>query len=289
MLLIETTNICNLKCPYCARSTNGLGFRPSRKEEKHMTFNEFDYIIRELERVKIRFGDTLYLHGFGEPLLNPDFGKIIHHPSLKHWAVRFNSNATAMTDQMAEDLVTSNLYSITFSLQSSQKPIMEQLQRGLKFERAIKNIRKLIKRRDEVNSKLVIAIIHLRTKLNLNEVVEDFQKAIGEDLNGRWIFTRKEINTHCGQASKWAYENLLYSPPVPRSCFYGQTYIINVYGDLCPCCTDTSRVQTYGNIFEEKIDILLNENTNPRLKKMREELKSKLFTNLPICKECIKG
>lgn len=289
MILIETTNICNLKCPYCARSTNGLGFRPSHKGERHMTFDEFDYIIKELVRAKIRFGDTLYLHGFGEPLLNPSFGKIIHHPLLRHWVVRFNSNATVMTDKMAENLVTSNLYSITFSLQSSQKEIMEQLQKGLKFERAIKNIRKLIKRRDETNSKLVIAIIHLRTKLNMNEVVEDFQKAIGEDLNGRWLFTRKEINTHCGQASKWAYDNLLYKPPIPRSCHYGQTYIINVYGDLCPCCTDTSRVQTYGNMFEEKINVLLNENTNLKLKKLRNELKQRDFTNLPICKECIKG
>jgi len=289
MLLIETTNVCNLKCPYCARSTNGLGFRPSRKEEKHMTFGDFDYIIKELVRAKVRFGDTMYLHGFGEPLLNPDFGKIIHHPLLRYWIVRFNSNTTVMTDKMAEDLVTSNLTSITFSLQSSQKRIMEILQKGTRFELAIEHIRKLIKRRDEVNSKLVIAVIHLLTKLNLNETLEDFQKAIGEDLNGRWLFTRKEINSHCGQASKWAYENLLYKPLVPRNCFYGQTYIINVYGDLCPCCTDTSRVQTCGNIFQEKIDVLLNENTNPKLKKLRKELNDKDFTNLPICKECING
>ena len=254
-----------------------------------MTYKEFSYIIRELARAKIRFADTLYLHGFGEPLLNPDFGKMIHHSSLAYWVTRFNSNATVMTDKMVEDLVASKLYSITFSLQSSQKEIAEQLQRGLKFDQAIRNIRKLIKRRDEVNSRLVVAVIHLKTKLNMNETEADFQKAIGEDLNGRWLFTRKPINSHCGQASKWAYENLLYNPLIPRSCFYGQTYIINVYGDLCPCCTDTSRVQTYGNIFEEKIDVILNENANPKLKRLRSELSNRDFTNLPICKECIKG
>lgn len=289
MLLIEATNICNLRCPYCARSTKGLGFRPPHEEEKHMTFEEFDYIVKELVRAKIGFGDTLYLHGFGEPLLNPDFGKMIHHSLLKHWVVRFNSNTTVMTDQMVEDLVTSNLTSITFSLQSSKKEIMETLQKGAKFELAIKHIRKLIKRRDEIGSKLVIAVIHLRTRLNMKETVEDFQKAIGEDLNGRWLFTRKKINSHCGQASKWTYDNLLYDPLVPRKCYYGQTHIINVYGDLCPCCTDTSRVQTYGNVFEEKIDKLLNEKTNPKLKRLRKELKNRNFTNLPICKECIKG
>lgn len=251
-----------------------------------MTYEDFDQIIKELTRAQINFGDVLYLHGFGEPLLNPDFGRIIHHPLLKRWVVRFNSNTTVMTDKMAENLVTSNLCSITFSLQSSNKEIMEKLQKGAKFDRAIRNIRKLIEWRDKMGSKLVIGVIHLRTKLNMNETLADFQKAIGEDMNGKWVFTVKPINSHCGQASKWAYDNLLFSPLVPRQCFYGQTYIINVYGDLCPCCTDTSRMQTYGNVFEEKIDVLLNENFNPKLKRLRMELKNKDFTNLPICKEC---
>ncbi|GAI22463.1 unnamed protein product, partial [marine sediment metagenome] len=39
MLEIETTNRCNLSCPYCIK-------RVEKREEKDMTPSEFDHILK---------------------------------------------------------------------------------------------------------------------------------------------------------------------------------------------------------------------------------------------------
>ena len=60
---LEITNACNLNCSFC---TN----------KKGTTFMSLDDIDNYLNQIK-EFGNYIYLHVLGEPLLHPNFDQIL--------------------------------------------------------------------------------------------------------------------------------------------------------------------------------------------------------------------
>ena len=63
-MYIEITNICNLNCIFCPKTL---------RKPKFMSCDEFKIIADKLKN----YGDYIYLHVLGEPLLHPDIEKIL--------------------------------------------------------------------------------------------------------------------------------------------------------------------------------------------------------------------
>ena len=107
---IETTNICNAKCWFCANS------HVQRKKES-MTDETFNTIIRRLreEKINVRRFD---LHVNGEPLLDEKlFDRIDHlHNFFPSSYIRFASNFSMATDDIIEKILRSPLNEITISI-----------------------------------------------------------------------------------------------------------------------------------------------------------------------------
>src|SRR3989338_2689484 len=74
-LLIEPTNLCNLKCPMCPTG-NGTMPRP----RGFMTFETFKKIIDEMGDYLI----TVTLMNYGEPFLNQDVYKMISYANKRN-------------------------------------------------------------------------------------------------------------------------------------------------------------------------------------------------------------
>ena len=86
-------------------------------------------------------------------------------------------------------------------------------------------------------------------------------------------------------AKPYSYSHLVPKRLHSKACrgVFGNDLIINAYGDLLGCCWDNTRLQSYGNVF---IDDLEDIENGERLKHMRECLRNKDFTELPLCKQC---
>jgi len=276
MIEVETTNRCNLSCPYCIRGVDKV-------EERDMTPDEFDHILRELLAYGPAFGE-LALSGLGEPLMNPHFIDMLNNPLLKKFPnVFFTTNATLLTKEMIKPIIDVRVLKlINVSLQSARKAVMETLQRGAKFEEVVANIRNLI--RYAHGKRTQVRVLYLRTALNPNETKADFEKLLGiKNISFR---SRGVGPTSTGMQLPREAHQLIVSPTrVPSlTCQYGKRVIINVHGDLTGCCWDSSRSQTYGNIFETPLAKL---RSGALLKALRKELSNRDFHRLPVCKRCL--
>ena len=63
-IYIEITNICNLSCSFCPKT--------SRKQE-FMSCDKFESIIKDIDPLT----EYLYFHLMGEPLLHPELDKLL--------------------------------------------------------------------------------------------------------------------------------------------------------------------------------------------------------------------
>lgn len=113
-LYIDICGACNLKCVFCPCNTVDY-----MNEERHkiMNFDFFKKIIDDLDEFKGSI-KTVYLHSYGEPLLNKSIGKMIKYlrESNKCESIRLVTNGILLNKEMSENLVSAGLDRLTFSL-----------------------------------------------------------------------------------------------------------------------------------------------------------------------------
>ncbi|GAF75307.1 unnamed protein product, partial [marine sediment metagenome] len=142
LAFIESTNICNLRCPLCP---TGAGKLPHHAGK--MSFDLFKKIIDQI-------GPYLYevqLMGFGEPLLNEDIFKIVKYAKNYPMKVRFNTNLTILDKDMARELVGSGLDNLTVSIDGVTQKTYEQYRVGGDLDTVLGNLKLLLDTKKELS------------------------------------------------------------------------------------------------------------------------------------------
>jgi len=140
---IESTNICNLKCPYCAVSSNSWG----SSKKGMVSFPLFKKIIEEgadngLYSIKLSLR--------GEPLLHKQLPKMISFAKEKGIIdIYFNTNGVLLDEKMCNTLVDIGLYRISISADGWNKASFERNRLGAKFNVVYNNVLLLRKTRDK--------------------------------------------------------------------------------------------------------------------------------------------
>jgi len=83
---INFTNLCNLKCPYCAT-------KERRKDDPHMTFKTLDKTITTLRSLGLQ---AVSISGGGEGTLHPDFEEFIEYLLSGGLSVALVTNGTML-------------------------------------------------------------------------------------------------------------------------------------------------------------------------------------------------
>jgi len=140
---IESTNICNLKCPYCAVTSDSWG----RSKRGMMSFSLYKRIIDEgadngLYSVKLSFR--------GEPLLHRELPEMIAYAKKRKIIdMYFNTNAVLLTEDMCNRLIDVGLNRISISTDGWDKGSFERNRVGAKYEDVYNNILMLHKIREK--------------------------------------------------------------------------------------------------------------------------------------------
>lgn len=114
---IETSSHCNLKCPYCPHS-KGLVYGNGHMSKE--TFNRVVYWTKILNPIgQPNDEEFVWLHGIGEPLLNPDLFYFIRHLS-KYVKVGLSTNGVLLTPKIIEGLNYTGLSHLTISQHDQQ-------------------------------------------------------------------------------------------------------------------------------------------------------------------------
>ncbi|MBI1952754.1 MAG: radical SAM protein [Candidatus Omnitrophica bacterium] len=140
---IESTGVCNLRCPFCATTMKNWG----PEVPGYLKWELFTRIIDEgaaegLFSIKLSFR--------GEPTLHPKLPEMVAYAKQKGILdVYFNTNATLLTGALIHRLIDAGLDRISISFEGTSKESYEAYRVGAQFERVVANVQTLRRLRDE--------------------------------------------------------------------------------------------------------------------------------------------
>jgi MoaA/NifB/PqqE/SkfB family radical SAM enzyme len=192
---IESTNACNLKCPYCASSSNSWG-------ESKKGFIDFDLFKRIIDEAAENGCCCVKFSLRGEPLLHPKLPEMIKY-TMNSGIIDcyFNTNGMLLTDDMISKIIDSGLPRLSISIDGWDKASFEKNRLGADYNIVVKNIENLLEIRNMSNfsfPKVRVQTLMLPEMKDHWDDYKDFWKDYVDEIG--YLDARaegKDIN-HCG-------------------------------------------------------------------------------------------
>lgn len=267
---IEPTSRCNLKCDMCL---TGTGQVAKGGKTGIMDISTYRKIIGELkDHPIIRLG----LFFRGEPLIHPRIAEMVRIANDYGLNPYFHTNATLMTPDIAEKLIKSGLSYISFSFDCDSKEKYEAVRKGASFDRTLDNIRSFIRIKEVMGSPTPRVVIQSI----------DFD---GRGITGRYrkLFEGYGVDEFVSSyPHNWSGE-ITGIPVVARGEYMcpdpWQRITILWNGDVVPCCRDMLQKMTLGNVGDETITAIWNNDDMKRLRTLIANGKNK---ETLLCRNC---
>lgn len=252
-IYIEITNVCNLSCNFCPKTSRKYGF---------MEEESFEKIIKKIKG----YTEHVYFHLMGEPLLNKNLKRFLEICEQNKLQVNITTNGT-LINEVKEVLVHSkSLRQINISLHSFEANDHER-----DFNEYIGRIIDFIKEANEKSN--IICSLRLwnldgKYKGNNNMNFDIFKLleeefALEEDLHQVFkernsFKLRERIYISMGEKFKWP--SLKEEEIGERAFCYGLRDQIGILvdGTVVPCCLDSDGSIALGNIFTENLESIIS-------------------------------
>lgn len=161
---IEPVGQCNLRCQMCP-----VQFRPTGRPHEplaFMPFAEFERVLGQLPALK-----TLHLQGMGEPLMHPDFFRMVEYANARGVQVSTNTNLTLLSARRARLCVQSGLHELHVSIDAATPEVYERIRAGARFTRVRRHLETLTQARQELASAYPrVRIVMVLMRQNLTEL-----------------------------------------------------------------------------------------------------------------------
>ena len=247
---IETSLACNLKCPECA-----LGGGMIQRPKGFMTFDDFK-ILADKIRPYVKY---LYLHLWGEPMLNPDIFAMIRYASA-FTRTNISTNGMNMTPEMAEELITSGVTEIIVSIDGVTQEVYEQYRVGGDVHKAFTSLTMLQQLNIKHGSRVNISPQFVVFRHNQHEMPQ-YQKAchtIGLQPTFKAPYIRT-INSRIAYSDDPKFSRPHYSdiPPLKKAMMECpnpvDVFTVLMDGSVVICCHDYAGHTSFGNLFHQDV------------------------------------
>lgn len=262
---VEITNICNRSCSFC----HGTHRTPARMSEA-----DFRHIAESLSG----YTDYMYFHLMGEPLTHPELPKFIGIARENGFKCAVTTNGTLLSKR-GEELIGAGVYKVNVSVHSFEGEMGEECKKYLS------EIADFADRASGAGVLVVLRLWNSGYDGGKNEKIIVFFK---ERLLGEWKWgsrgarIRHKLHLEFGERFEWPD---MGASDCGNSVFcYGLSDHFGVLcnGSVVPCCLDSEGDITLGNILEENIDDILNQD---RALKMKEGFRTRWATE-ELCRKC---
>lgn len=267
---IEITNVCNLSCSFCP---------VTKRKPVFMSANLFEKALSE----SVPLTDRISLHVKGEPLLHPNFEKLMDIAGRYNAKVELTTNGT-LINKHSPLLLSKSLVQINFSLHS--------LSAAFSLQEYIASIHNFILKMHEYNSQVYVnlrmwdydeekysskslLLKELRKYYEFGEVNIDVRQKKNIELTHR-------VYLHFDTTFEWPA--IEAEPLSDRGFCYGLSNHIGILADgtVVPCCLDGEGVINLGDIASTPLVKILE---SPRAVGMKEGFYS-FNLHEPLCKTC---
>jgi len=264
-MIIELTNICNLKCIMCPSplQTRARGY---------MTLDVFERIISD-PRSKLELIDFAL---YGEVLLHPSFEDFIKLAKSRKIRTTVSTNASFLTTDKSTRLINSGLDFLTISIDEIGDKEYREIRVGNELQDIIKKVKGFI----ELNQGRVFTCIQkVHMQPNKNATWNYIKEMSGFGANLIRLKTYRDIDT---TKTHLRVENNDDSSDI--CCPYlWKSPVVNWEGELVPCCIDYDSTMKLGNL--NKIDYTAGWNGRQMNDIRLLHAKGKKNT-IPLCKDC---
>lgn len=301
-LHLEQGTICNLSCRMCPRHI-------IKRPPGMITFDRFKTIYNQINPL------FLNLTGFGESFLNPDILKMLTYAKKHGSYTKIDTNGILINTKVIDEIIQSGTDLISFSVDAADKKIYKKIRRADKFDLVIKNLKSLVKTRNQKKSSLKIHVAMVVQKDNLDQLINfiilmdeigvdrvNFIYLIEQEVPENKLYLldpyRKKLKGIINHYQKikdtlktevdllplqeFAYNKTGISKK-NGACFlpWHSTHITYT-GDVQPCSAYYNNQIKMGNVFEEDFKKIWNS-------AKYQNFRSKLIhqrTKLPVCSQC---
>lgn len=287
MISVETSNICNLRCLYCYTDA-GV------KKPDEMTMEEYRSVIDQA----IDLGATrIGIAGAGEPLIDPNFYKILEYTQKKGLYMILYTNATKITKELAKELFHQNI-TIVATMNSLKREVQNRLCGGYSwvYDKMREGLDNLLEAGFNQDSPTRVALDVFIIKECLHEIPDIFRfarknnifpficrvfflgRAKGKNLditNNQF----KELVYHLLKIDQeeFGYTWIPHPPFVASRCQLAYIHtVVGVDGNVRPCY---GVFENAGNIRKQLLEEIWNSEFLLRVRNMKENIKG-------YCREC---
>ena len=285
-LIVEPTDICNLRCPLCPTPT-------LKREKGFLSLENFKRIVDDIPGLKsINFGWA------GEPLLNKEIFKMVKYADSQGIQTRINTN-TVLLNQYIDEALDSGLNNLIVCLDGTSKETHEKYRVGSNFESIKKNIKDFCaekKRRGLKQPEVTLkSLVTKDNEKKMTDMIELAENLGVDNLEFKTISLSLSTHTTLGEtirrageflpSSQFSRYNFKDGKPVLKSqsklCSWLRQGIILWNGDVVLCCYDIEGDLVVGNVFKDGgfKKIWKSE----KYKKYRQKIIKK---ELALCKNC---
>ena len=225
---IESTNICNAKCVFCPRDD-------MHRRQGIMSVELFRKIVDECVELGITH---VRMHNYGEAFIDKRLVKKVRYAKQQGIKeVGMISNGSLITDQIARGMIDAGLDAINISVDASGKEVFESTRVGLKYDKVIGNIERLVRLRADSGKrrpKLILSFVRQNNSADEQAFIEHW-RAIADKIHvtdlHNWAGTlNKESDVNYPCYRPWLTFTVLWDGRVSLCCadFDGKT----ILGDL---------------------------------------------------------
>jgi hypothetical protein len=225
---IESTNICNAKCVFCPRDD-------MHRRQGIMSFELFRKIVDECVELGITH---VRMHNYGEAFIDRQLVEKVRYAKQKGIKeVGMISNGSLITEPVARGMIEAGLDAINISVDAAGKEVFEATRVGLKYDKVIANIERLVRLRAETGRrrpKLILSFVRQNNSADEQAFIAHWSKVADKihvtDLHN-WagtLNTESDVNYPCYRP--WLTFTVLWDGRVSLCCadFDGKT----ILGDL---------------------------------------------------------
>lgn len=285
---IEPAGACNLRCSHCPTGTVNM----KRGIMKPETFS----IVLHNIQVNVDSIKVVVLYHGGEPLLHKSFPEMVRQiKALGVPLVKTVSNGMLLTEATMADIISSGLDEIEFSLDGESPEENDFIRRNCDYATVVRNIKHFIqyKRKKKLKTpKIFISSTQFLTRevqchKDMEPKAPDY---LIKEFSGKYSVGVSGFK--CTYAMRWPhmvvlediYETLKdpQDTKITNYCDHVlNTMTVRWNGDVVPCCYDLTSRCILGNIHQDDLMTIWNNNQYQRL---RQSIATMNF--IPICADC---
>lgn len=172
---IEPTSVCNYRCIMCYQADKSFSSK-SQGFMGNMEFEMFKNAIDELEGNV----EAITFASRGEPTLNKYFADMLKYCEGKFLGLKMNTNASMLNEKLIHNILSSDIQTVVFSIDSKDKESYEKIRINGKFEKILKNLELFNNIRNSQYSRNKQIIRISGVKINSEQNIEEMKKQWGD-------------------------------------------------------------------------------------------------------------